>query len=170
LEAIQNTLEILGIKALKAELSEGSLEQSDVFGYWLASTILLQLTILPMSMQPTGWDYLFWALSFAVTVVLLRKCYIANGGESGVKFSDKLVSISWVMLIRGFLFVFLPLFVIGSMVATFVGIALGYSDGATANLVENCVLGEAFIFEIWVWLRIAAHIRDVRESRWVITS
>ena len=163
-------LKFLGIKALKAELSEGSLKQSDVFGYWLASTILLHLFILPTSMQPTVWDYLFWALTFAVTVVLLRKCYVANGGESGIKFSDKLVSISWVMLIRGFLFVFLPLFVIGSIVATFVGVSLGYSDAATSKLVENCVLGEVFVFEIWVWLRIAAHIRDVRESRRVITS
>ena len=163
-------LKFLGIKALKSELSEGSLKQSDVFGYWLASTILLHLFILPTSMQPTVWDYLFWALTFAVTVVLLRKCYVANGGESGVKFSDKLVSISWVMLIRGFLFVFLPLFVIGSIVATFVGASLGYSDAATSKLVENCVLGEAFVFQIWVWLRIAAHIRDVRESRRVITS
>ena len=104
------------------------------------------------------------------TVVLLRNCYMANGGESGVKFSDKLVSISWVMLIRGFLFVFLPLFIIGSMVANFVGISLGYNDEVSANLVENCVLGEALIFEIWVWLRIAAHIRDFRESRSMIAS
>ena len=163
-------MRFLGIQALKSELSEGSLKQSDVFGYWLASTILLHLFLLPTSMQPTVWDYLFWALTFVATVVLLRNCYMANGGESGVKFSDKLVSISWVMLIRGFLFVFLPLFIIGSMVATFVGISLGYNDEVTAQLVENCVLGEALIFEIWVWLRIAAHIQDVRESRKMIAS
>ena len=81
------------------------------------------------------------------TVVLLRNCYMANGGESGVKFSDKLVFISWVMLIRGFVFVFVPLCIIGSTVAIFVGISLGYNDEVSANLVENCVLGEALIFE-----------------------
>ena len=50
-----------------------------------------------------------------------------NGGESGVKFSDKSISITWVMTLRGFLFVFVPLVVVGSLVIGF----LGLSDEAT---------------------------------------
>ena len=158
-------MKFLGIQALKTELSEGSLKQSDVFGYWLASTLVAQLAFLPLSKQPSVWDYLYWVVSLVVAVVMLRKCYLANGGASGEKFSDKFISISWVTFLRGFLIVFIPLLVFGSIVATLIGMSLGFGDEALAKLVEYCVLGETLIFELWFWSRTAAHIRDVRQLR-----
>ena len=80
-----------------------------------------------MAHEPTDWDFVFWAASLVVIVVMLRKCYLDNGGEFGVKFSDKSISITWVMTLRGFLFVFVPLVVVGSLVIGF----LGLSDEAT---------------------------------------
>ena len=92
---------------------------------------------------------------------MLRQCYLANGGESGARFSDKFVSIAWVMTLRGFLFVFIPLIIIGSLIIGF----LGYEDEIVNNLIDHSALIDAFIFELWVWFRIAAHISDIREPR-----
>lgn len=156
-------MKFFNIEALKAELSEGSLKQSEVFGYWFASTLLLQLSLFPMSLVPSEWNYIFWTASAVVALVMLRWCYSANGGVSGEKFSDRFVSISWVMLIRGFLFVFIPLFIVGTIVASVIGISLGYGDEGLIEIVENFVLGEAFLFELWVWFRTAAHLRDLRD-------
>ena len=150
-------MKFLGIQALKTQLSEGSLKQSEVFGYWLASSLLLHFLIFPMAHEPTDWDFVFWAASLVVIVVMLRKCYLDNGGESGVKFSDKFISITWVMTLRGFLFVFVPLVVVGSLVIGF----LGLSDEATNQLIDNSALIDAFVFELWVWFRTAAHIKDI---------
>lgn len=96
-----------------------------------------------------------------MAVVMLRKCYLANGGASGEKWSDKFVSIYWVMSVRGFLIVFLPLFILGSIAATLAGMASGLSNEGVTSLVEDFVLVEVLVFELWVWLRTAAHIRDI---------
>jgi hypothetical protein len=157
-------VKFLGIQALKSELSHGgSLKQADVFGYWLAATLLFQLAIFPISELPSPWDYLYWLMSSVIAVVMLRKCYLANGGASGENFSDKFVSIYWVVGVRGFLFVFLPLVILGSIAAILAGMASGLSNEGVTGLVENFVLVEVLVFELWVWLRTAAHIRDVRE-------
>ena len=156
-------MKFLGIQALKSELSHGgSLKQADLFGYWLAATLLFQLAIFPMSEQLSYWDYLYWFISSVMAVAMLRKCYLANGGASGEKWSDKFISIYWVMGVRGFLFVFLPLVIFGSIAATLAGMASGLSSEGVTTLVENFVLLEALVYELWVWLRTAAHIRDVR--------
>jgi hypothetical protein len=156
-------VKFLGIQALKSELSHGgSLKQADVFGYWLAATLLFQLAIFPISEQPSSWNYLYWFMSSVMAVVMLRKCYLANGGASGEKWSDKFVSIYWVMSVRGFLIIFLPLFILGSIAATLAGMASGLSNEGVTSLVEDFVLVEVLVFELWVWLRTAAHIRDIR--------
>ena len=156
-------MKFLGIQALKSELSHGgSLKQADLFGYWLAATLLFQLAIFPMSEQLSSWDYLYWFVSSVMAVVMLRKCYLANGGASGEKWSDKFVSIYWVVSVRGFLFVFLPLFILGSIGATLAGMASGLSNEGVTGLVEDFVLVEVLVFELWAWLRTAAHIRDIR--------
>ena len=156
-------MKFLGIQALKSELSGGgSLKQADAFGYWLAITLLFQLAIFPVLEQPSAWDYLYWFISSVMAVAMLRKCYLANGGASGEKWSDKFISIYWVMGVRGFLFVFLPLVIFGSIAATLAGMASGLSSEGVTTLVENFVLLEALVYELWVWLRTAAHIRDVR--------
>ena len=155
-------MKFLGIRALKVELSERSLGQLDVFRYWLASTILLQLALFPVSNQPSGWDYVIWLISLVVAVVMIWKCYLSNGGSSGQNFSDKLISIGWVMALRGFLIVFLPLGLVGSFVAGLYGELAGLSDEGIELLATNYMLFAVLIYELWVWLRTASHIRDVR--------
>ncbi|MCX5941093.1 MAG: hypothetical protein NTX18_08790 [Cyanobium sp. LacPavin_0818_WC50_MAG_67_9] len=156
-------MKFLGIQALKSELScGGSLKQADLFGYWLAATLLFQLAIFPVSEQLSSWDYLYWIMSSVMAIVMLHKCYLANGGASGEKWSDKFVSIYWVVSVRGFLIVFLPLLILGSIAATLFGMASGLSDEGVTGLVEDFVLIEVLVFELWVWLRTAAHIRDIR--------
>lgn len=155
-------MKFLGIRALKSELLEGSLRQSDVFGYWLAMMLLINLTLLPLAEQPSAWDYSYWFVSLVVSVVMLRKCYLANGGASGVKFSDRYVSISWVMTVRGILFVFIPLQIIVSVIVSLVGVNSGFSQQSVQALLEKCSLFESIICELWIWSRTVAHIRDVR--------
>lgn len=156
-------MKFLGIKALKSELSEGgSLKQTDLFGYWLANTLTIQMARLPISEQPSIWDYPYWFISSVMAVVMLRKCYLANGGASGEKWSDKFLSIGWVVSLRGLLFLLPPLVIVGSIAAALAGEATGLSNEAVTALVEDFVLVEILVFELWVWLRIAAHIRDVR--------
>ena len=154
-------MKFLGIKALKKELSEGSLKQADLFGYWLASTIVIQLALLPATNEPTLWEYLYWIASAVLAVVMLRRCYLANGGAAGAKFSDKFISISWVMTVRGLLMIFIPLAIVGFVVATLAGFTLGLDGEGVDALVENTLLVPGIVFELWVWLRTAAHIREV---------
>ena len=156
------TMKFLGIRALKVELAERSLGQVDVFRYWLASTILFQLALFPVSIQPSGWDYVFWMISLVVAVVMIWKCYLSNGGSSGHNFSDKLVSIGWVMALRGFLIILLPLGLVGSFMAGLYGEIAGLSDEGIDLLTTNYMLLVVLIYELWVWLRTASHIRDVR--------
>ena len=155
-------MKFLGIRALKVELSERSLGQVDVFRYWLASTMLFQLALFPVSNQPSGWEYVFWMISLVVAVVMIWKCYLSNGGSSGQNFSDKLVSIGWVMAVRGFLLIFLPLGLVGSFMAGLYGELAGLSDEGIEVLTANYMLLAVLIYELWIWLRTASHIRDVR--------
>ena len=156
------TMKFLGIRALKVELAERSLGQVDVFRYWLASTMLFQLALFPVSIQPSGWDYVFWMISLVVAVMMIWKCYLSNGGSSGHNFSDKLVSIGWVMALRGFLIILLPLGLVGSFMAGLYGELAGLSDEGIELLATNYMLLVVLIYELWVWLRTASHIRDVR--------
>lgn len=157
-------VKFLGIQALKSEISSGTLGQRDVFSYWLASTVILALCGFPVAMasEPTVWAYFCWVASLIINITMLRKCYLANGGASGAKFSDKFISIGWVVTVRGFLLIFLPLLLVGPLAIGIAGSIAGASEVDIINLAENAVLLEALIYLLWVWLRTAAHIRDVR--------
>ena len=155
-------MKFLGIRALKVELTERSLRQVDVFRYWFALTILSQLALFPVSIQPSRWDYVFWLISLVVAIVMIWKCYLSNGGSSGQNFSDKLISIGWVMALRGFLIVLLPLGLIGLFIAILYGGLAGLSDEGIELLASSYMLFVVLIYELWVWLRTASHIRDVR--------
>ena len=97
-----------------------------------------------------------------MAVVMIWKCYLSNDGSSGHNFSDKLISIGWVMALRGFLIVFLPLGLVGSFVAGLYGELAGLSDEGIELLAANYMLFVVLVYELWVWLRTASHIRDVR--------
>ena len=150
------------ISSLKSDISSGALTQKEIFAYWLASTIAFCLVGAPFGYKqsPQGWVY--WLLYCAINLIGLRKCYLANGGSSGVAFSDKLVSLSWVVSVRGAFMLLLPLLIASIVILAVMGVVLGIDESRVQLLGEYIGLVVMLVYLAWVWLKTSSHIRQLR--------
>jgi len=155
-------LKFFNISSLKSDISSGALTQKEIFSYWLATTILLCLGVVPFGYEPSSVLWVNWLLCCAINLIGLRKCYLANGGSSGVAFSDKLVSLGWVVSVRGALMLLLPLFIAGIVILAVMGVVLGIDESRFQLLGEYIGSVVYLVYLAWVWLKTSSHIRQLR--------
>jgi len=155
-------LKFFNISSLKSDISSGALTQKEIFSYWLATTILFCLSAAPFGYEPSSHLWVYWLLYCAINLIGLRKCYLANGGSSGVAFSDKLVSLGWVVSVRGAFMLFLPLFIAGIVILAVMDVVLGIDESRLQLLGEYIGYVVLLVYIAWAWLKTSSHIRQLR--------
>lgn len=155
-------MKFFNISALKSDISNGALTQGQVFRYWMASATIVCLSGAPLSLKSSASLWVFWVFSGAINLFGLRKCYLANGGSGGIAFSDKLVSLGWVVSVRGVFILFLPLLVGSGLVLCIISVIWGFTKDDTEMYADLLVSLVTLIYSLWVWLKTSSHIRQLR--------
>jgi hypothetical protein len=155
-------MKFFNISALKSEIANGLLTQAQVFSYWIATTIVLCLAGAPFSYKSSPFLWVYWVLYSAINLFGVRKCYLANGGSKGSAFSDKLVSLGWVVSVRSTLMLLLPMFTGSILLLGIIGGISGMSEAGLQLYGELLSLMVLLIYLAWVWLKISSHIRQLR--------
>jgi ABC-type antimicrobial peptide transport system permease subunit len=140
-------------KLLVDDLRNNSIEAKSLKNYYLASSIILTVGFYLSSIQPRE-NLAALATeaiaTIALTILGLNAAFNANGGSVGVSFLNKVVSISFPLLIK----------VLVAGVALSIG--LGVVDGAGAShAIREWVqsIGTTAITAVMYW-RLAVHIRS----------
>ena len=87
---------------------------------------------------------------------------MANGGGSGVAFSDKLVSLGWVVSVRGAIMLLLPLIILSIIILAVFGVIFGIDESGLQLYGEYIGLVVMLVYVAWVWLKTSSHIRQLR--------
>lgn len=96
------------IENLKKRLSSKPLSQKESF-YYLCAYIGFRLLMSTFSGASYGFADTFVGIMHIIMVGLgLLLCYETNGGEKGNNFLEKYISISFVMSVRYFAFMYIP--------------------------------------------------------------
>ena len=159
------------IEALKAQLREGPLAQRSAFAYLFIGFFLMNAVLgIPGLWNATTSPTTPWAwATYIVTVALFTggtyAAYRANGGPEGLDFAARYLALGWVLTIRLFALIFLPLLLLA--LVAFVVIALAQADGASTTpasedlaadwLVELMIMVFVGIF----YWRFVHHFREI---------
>jgi hypothetical protein len=159
------------IEALKAQLREGPLAQRSAFAYLFVAFFLTSAVMgLPglwnaETSPTTPWAWATYVVTLALFAWGTHAAYRANGGAQGVDFVARYLALAWVLSIRLFVMVFLPLLVL-SLVA-FVIIAVAQSDAASATAASEDLTANWLVelmimvfMGIFYW-RFVRHFRDI---------
>ena len=139
-------------KLLVDDLRNNSMEANSLKNYYLASSLLLTVGFYLSSIQPRE-NLAALATeaiaTIALTILGLNAAFHANGGSVGVNFLNKVVSISFPLLIK----------VLVAGLALGVGLGIMESSGAghaTREWIQS--IGTTVITAVMYW-RLAVHIR-----------
>lgn len=155
-------LRFFNVSSLKSDISSGALTQKEIFSYWLATLIVLCLGAAPSAYEPSPLLWVYWLLYCVINLIGLRKCYLANGGSSGVAFSDKLVSLGWVTSVRGAFILLLPLLVASVVILVVFGVIFDINESGIQLLGEYLGMFVMLVYLAWAWLKTSSHIRQLR--------
>ena len=159
------------IEPLKAQLREGPLAQPQAFAYLFVGFFLTNAVMgVPglwnaetNPVTPSAWaGYVVMLALFAGGTYA---SYRANGGADGLDFVARYLALAWVLGIRLFVLVFVPLLVLSAVAAVVVAFAKLGAAAATAApedllpqwLVDVVIIAFAAVF----YWRLVAHFRDV---------
>ena len=156
-------MRFFSISKLKTDISSGGLPQKEVLHYSMATWICVCLSVIPSGPNLTAATLLFWIIYLALNVFGLSSAYRANGGADGIRFLDKLFAVGWVVGIRGIVLVLIPLFLISILALVVLTSLPGSSDAGLELLSESISMVIVLIYLAWAWLRIAFHLRQLRE-------
>lgn len=139
---------------LVADLAKGPLEETTLKNYYLATSVLLLISYY-LAMIAAHENYYALALeavaAIFATVVGLNAAFTANGGTSGTRFLDKVVAISFPLLIK-------------VAAASFaVGLIFGVLDALEmSKLYVDWLSSISFIvIQVIFFLRLVAHVRKI---------
>ena len=133
------------IEALKAELREGPLAQSHAFAYVFVGFFLVNAMFGIPGLWNVETPVTLWAwVTYVVTLALFaggtNAAYRVNGGAEGLDFVARYLALSWVLGIRLFVLVLVPL--LGLVMVAFVVLALAQTDAATATAASEDLAAE----------------------------
>ena len=92
----------------------------------------------------------------------VRKCNLANGGSGRVAFSDKLISVGWVISVRGAFILLLLLLAGSTLLLGIVGGVLGIGEAGFEVYGELLGSVVMLIYLAWVWLKASSHTLQLR--------
>lgn len=136
------------IEELKSKWKSAPLSDREVLPYFLIYLVAGELVFLIPSPTMNFWDYANVLYGSALTLLGTLYVYRLNGGNEGVYFLQRYLSLGWVIAMR-VAAVALPVFVILSIVFRLPDESNGFVFGYFA------VVGAA------LYQRLGKHIRDV---------
>ncbi len=112
------------IKALKAQIKRGELDDRETLPYFIVSGLLFIFIFNTLCMDPSNtksniWDLLSIFVDMVLLVVGTLYAYKKNGGTQGENFIRKYIAISFVVSVRFFLFSILLLLFVALPIVTF---------------------------------------------------
>jgi hypothetical protein len=159
------------IDALKAQLREGPLAQPSAFAYLFVGFLLMNAFLgIPGLWTAETSPTTPWAwVTYVVTLVLFAggtyAAYRANGGAQGLDFAARYLALGWVLSVRLFVLIFLPLLFLA--LVAFVVVALAQADAPSTTAASED-LAPDWVIEIVImaWLalfywRLVQHFHDV---------
>lgn len=159
------------IEALKAQLREGPLTQSSAFAYLFVCFFLTTAVMgIPGLWNAATSPTTPWAWgTYVVTLVFFAggtyAAYRANGGAQGFDFVARYLALGWVLTIRLFVLVFVPLLLLA--LVAFVVFALTQADATGATATSEDLAADWFVelvimvfVAIFYW-RFVHHFREV---------
>ena len=159
------------IDALKAQLREGPLAQPHAFAYVFVGFFLVNALfgfpgLWNAETSPvTPWAWATYVVTLALFAGGTYAAYRANGGAEGLDFVARYLALGWVLGIRLFVLVFLPLLLL--LLVAFVVVAIAQADAATTTAASE-ELTPDWVIEVMVmvWVaifywRLMSHFRDV---------
>lgn len=153
-------MRFLNVSMVKADIREGRLTEAETFKYLLATFIVFYLSSL---LDVEGAVSLIPSLIIGVINLWgLRKSYLANGAAKGKCYVGKLLSIGWVLGIRGFIILMASYLVLATALALFLGDFQDSQTSSHAALYEYLGYFCFAIYNIWYYLRLSFHLKDLR--------
>ena len=103
------------IQKLKNDLSNNTVNQRDLFGYYFLYGLLGTLILSPVDLsflfeiyEEETYKLFDWGFSSLTTLLTIILCYIANEGKRGKNFLERIISIEIIILIRYLVFFIVP--------------------------------------------------------------
>ncbi len=148
------------IKALKAQIKRGELDDKETLPYFVVSNLLLiflfdTLCASASTSESNMWDTLSLFADMALLLVGILYAYKKNGGARGRNFIRKYIALSLVVGVRFFLFFMLLLLVIILPIETLFFPSWLDSEAATPDVVLLDTAWQALFY-----YRIAKHIEE----------
>lgn len=145
------------IDQLKKDLKKGPLSEKESFLYLIFSCVLLMILIFPSGVDINHWDQMSYALGIIMTALGIWYVYKRNGGDSGVRFLDRYVSLGWVVLIRSCVFILLPMMF---LYIVFLAGTVDMDSPAALETTGYDVLLEFLFVSLYYWI-FGKHMDDV---------
>lgn len=139
-------------RLLVDELAKGPLEERTLQRYYLATAVFVSVCYYIGSLAPRDNLYALAVEAFGVlvaTIVGLNAAFAANGGSSGTRFLEKVVSISFPLLMR----------VLAAAIAPGLVVAVLEAAELTTIQGEWFTSIEIVAFQVVFFLRLVAHVR-----------
>ena len=146
----------ISVSGLKTELAKGPMTARRALPYvctWLGLVTIAANPQVSGNGRPAEWDWLISFYSMFAVVIGVLVAYRANGGTRGVDFVARLLAVWWVVGLRVFLLLIIPLAVLYAIWAP--------SDASPgAPLLSDLVSTVALTIPVY-W-RSAVHLKDIR--------
>jgi hypothetical protein len=94
---------------MRDQLRAGPLPQSEQFAYLLAATLFTWANAQSPFFGPMGWNVLIGATHMLIVAFAIYYVYLCNGGRTGERFLERYLGLSWILMVRYFVLVYLPL-------------------------------------------------------------
>ncbi len=91
------------INNLKADIAENGVPPRDSLKYIILLMLLVSFPFPFGNMQIEVFNGIYWIINSVILIVCTIYCYQKNGGDSGINFLSRYLSITFVVSIRFFI-------------------------------------------------------------------
>jgi len=144
------------IDKLKQDIKDGGLSESEQFKYLLVCVVLVtlgEISFLEESFSSIKYDL---AIDIIFAIFGTYYLYRCNGGANGKRFLEKFFSIGFVVGVRWFVFIMIPIFLILTIDAVF--IIFSIEEEKVFDILDYIITPIAMLIYYW---RSGIHIKDV---------
>jgi hypothetical protein len=149
---------------LKEKLRTRSLSDREALPYFIIYVVGVALSgAFPMESEYKLWDWISVSLSVLLTIGGVFYAYRENGGDAGYDLILKYIVIGWIVSIRFFLIIFIPLVLFITLDET-IGLVSWDATESNWDVIQPYFISVIFITVAIYYQRIGMHIRDTRSD------
>ena len=107
-------MNLWNIHKLKNDLANQTINQRDLFIYYLLTGIIVAFFVTPYESkwfdyyQDESYKWIEWTFTNILYLLMIFLCYVANDGKNGKNFLERIVSLEIIILIRYLVFFLIP--------------------------------------------------------------